>query len=50
LRFYCLTLLEVDFYILFTVADIKGLANALINTIVDQKGLRWVVPYTYKRV
>ena len=40
LRFCYLALLEANSYILFTVANIGGLANILISTIVDLKDLR----------
>jgi hypothetical protein len=50
LIFYYLTLLKAGPYILFAVANIGGLANVLISTIVDLKDLRWVVPRTYKSV
>jgi len=50
LRFYCLTLLETNSYILFTVANVKGPASILVGTIVDLKDLRWVIPCTHKRV
>jgi hypothetical protein len=50
LRFYCLALLKADFHILFTVANAGDLADALINTVIDPKGLRWVIPRIYKRV
>ena len=50
LRFYCFALLEADSYILFTVANVKGLANILASTIVNLKDLRWVIPRMCKSV
>jgi hypothetical protein len=44
LRFCCLALLEADSYVLFAVADVGGLADVLMSTVVDPKDLRWVVP------
>jgi len=48
LRFCCLALLEADSHMLFTIANIGGLANILISSIVDPKDLRWVIPRTCK--
>ena len=40
LIFYYLALLEAGPYILFTITNIRGLANVLISTVVDLKDLR----------
>ena len=50
LRFCYLALLEADFHILFTIANVRDLANVLASTIVNLKDLKCVIPCTCKSV